>query len=143
MAYVQLVTGSGGTAQRAEPVAGLYERGKVRHMGQFAELEQQYCQFSTVGYQGAGSPNHVNAAIWALTDLMIDREPQPNIRVPEVGYPVNPAGFRRRQAHIEWKSESVWLNPNPWSSGSDDRASIGSGDAPSGVSRPLAKFLRQ
>ena len=53
-------------------MAALYERGKVRHVGQFAELERQYCQFSLDGYKGAGSPNHANAAIWALTDLMLD-----------------------------------------------------------------------
>jgi phage terminase large subunit-like protein len=72
MASVQLVSASSAKAQRAEPVAKLYERGKVRHVGQFAELERQYCQFETNGYKGAESPNRANAAIWALTDLMLD-----------------------------------------------------------------------
>jgi hypothetical protein len=97
MAPVKLVTASRGKVQRAEPVAALYEQGKVRHVGHFVELERQYCQFSTDGYKGAGSPDHADAAIWALTELMIDREPQPNIRFPEIGpnsYAVNPAGFR-------------------------------------------------
>jgi len=42
-------------------------------VGQFAELERQYCQFSTDGYKGEGWPNHAYAAIWALTDLMFDQ----------------------------------------------------------------------
>jgi hypothetical protein len=33
---------------------------------------------------GARSPDHADAAIWALTELMIDREPQPNIRFPDI-----------------------------------------------------------
>jgi phage terminase large subunit-like protein len=53
----------------------------LRH---FAELERQYCHFSTAGYMGARSPDHADAAIWALTELMIDREPQPNIRFPDI-----------------------------------------------------------
>jgi phage terminase large subunit-like protein len=98
MAPVKMVTASRGKVQRAEPVAALYEQGKVRHVGHFVELERQYCQFSTDGYKGAPSPDHADAAIWALTELMLDQEPQPNIRFPEIGpnsYAVNPAGFRR------------------------------------------------
>jgi phage terminase large subunit-like protein len=53
-------------------------------VGQFAELERQYCQFSTDGYTGAGSPNHADAAIWALTDLMLDHEQEPGIRIPDI-----------------------------------------------------------
>jgi phage terminase large subunit-like protein len=79
-APVKLVTASRGKVQRAEPVSALYSQGKVRHVGHFAELERQYCHFSTAGYMGARSPDHADAAIWALTELMLDPEPQPNIR---------------------------------------------------------------
>jgi phage terminase large subunit-like protein len=48
-APVKLVNASRGKVQRAEPVAALYAQGKVRHVGHFAELERQYCLFSTGG----------------------------------------------------------------------------------------------
>ena len=56
---------------RAEPVAALYERGKVFHVGEFPALEDQMCTF-TVGFdrRAAGfSPDRVDALVWALTDL--------------------------------------------------------------------------
>jgi hypothetical protein len=68
---VKLLTASRGKVQRAEPVAALYEQGKVRHVGHFAELERQQCLFSTAGYVGARSPDHADAAIWALSELML------------------------------------------------------------------------
>jgi phage terminase large subunit-like protein len=61
-------------------VAALYSQGKVRHVGHFTELERQYCQFSTSGYMGAKSPDHADAAIWGLTELMLDDEPVPGVR---------------------------------------------------------------
>jgi hypothetical protein len=84
LAPVKLVNASRGKVQRAEPVAALYTQGKVRHVGHFTELERQYCQFSNAGYMGARSPDHADAAIWGLTELMLDTEPQPNIRFPEI-----------------------------------------------------------
>lgn len=79
-APVKMVTASRGKVQRAEPVAALYSQGKVRHAGHFPELERQYCLFSTGGYVGARSPDHADGGIWALTELMLDSEPVPNIR---------------------------------------------------------------
>jgi phage terminase large subunit-like protein len=63
------VTASRGKAVRAEPIAALYEQGKVRHVGYFGELEEELSAFSTVGYLGAKSPNRADALIWALTEL--------------------------------------------------------------------------
>jgi len=63
------VTASRGKAQRAEPFSALYEHGKVRHVGIFAQLEDEMCAFSTSGYTGPGSPNRVDAHIWALAEL--------------------------------------------------------------------------
>jgi phage terminase large subunit-like protein len=63
------VVASRGKAQRAEPFSALYEQGKVRHVGLFAELEDELCAFSTFGYTGMGSPNRADAVIWALADL--------------------------------------------------------------------------
>mgnify|MGYP000553020416 CR=1 FL=1 len=63
------VTASRGKAVRAEPIAALYEQGKVRHVGYYSELEDELSAFSTVGYLGPRSPNRADALIWALTEL--------------------------------------------------------------------------
>lgn len=63
------VTASRGKAVRAEPIAALYEKGKVRHVGYLRELEEELAAFSTYGYTGEHSPNRADAAIWALSEL--------------------------------------------------------------------------
>jgi phage terminase large subunit-like protein len=63
------VTASRGKAVRAEPMSALYEQGKVRHVGDFRELEDELVAFSTVGYTGDQSPNRADAWIWVLTEL--------------------------------------------------------------------------
>lgn len=63
------VTASRGKVQRAEPFSALYEQGKVRHVGVFADMEDELCAFATAGWTGAGSPNRADAAIWALAEL--------------------------------------------------------------------------
>jgi predicted phage terminase large subunit-like protein len=63
------VTASRGKAVRAEPFSALYEQGKVRHVGLFAELEDELAAFSTAGYTASGSPNRADALIWALAAL--------------------------------------------------------------------------
>ena len=70
---IRLVHASRGKAARAEPVAALYEAGKVRHAGQFPLLEDQLCGFvAGGGYAGPGrSPDRADAAVWALTELML------------------------------------------------------------------------
>ena len=67
----QEVTASRGKVQRAEPVAALYEQGRVTHLGDFTELEDQLCQMTPDGYLGNGSPDRADALVWALTDLML------------------------------------------------------------------------
>jgi phage terminase large subunit-like protein len=59
---------SRGKHTRAEPVAALYEQNRVHHLGMFAELEDEYC--SWVPGEGE-SPNHLDAAVWALTQVML------------------------------------------------------------------------
>lgn len=66
---VRLVAASRGKAVRAEPISVRYGQGQVHHAGRFAKLEDQLCAFSGAGYGGAGSPDHADAAIWALTYL--------------------------------------------------------------------------
>jgi phage terminase large subunit-like protein len=54
---------------RAEPVAALYDDGKVRHVGHFAKLEDQLLGFTTAGYQGDRSPDRADALVWAIMEL--------------------------------------------------------------------------
>lgn len=63
------VTASRGKHVRAEPFSALYEQGKVRHVGQFVQMEDELCAFNTAGYLGDGSPNRADALIWALSEL--------------------------------------------------------------------------
>jgi len=63
------VTASRGKAVRAEPFSALYEQGKVRHVGEFRDLEDELVAFSTIGYMGESSPNRADALIWALAEL--------------------------------------------------------------------------
>lgn len=63
---------------RAEPIAALYQQGRVRHVGGFPELEAQMTSMTASGYEGAGSPDRVDAMVWALTELfpgMVERTP--------------------------------------------------------------------
>jgi hypothetical protein len=80
-APIRMLNASRGKVQRAEPVAALYAQGKVRHVGHFTQLERQYCLFSTGGYMGPRSPDHADAGIWGLTDLMLDPKPVPMIHL--------------------------------------------------------------
>lgn len=65
------VHASRGKVARAEPVAALYEQGKVSHLHGLQELEDQMCLMSSTRYEGEGSPDRLDAAVWALTDLML------------------------------------------------------------------------
>ncbi len=66
------VTASRGKVARAEPVAALYEQGRVSHVGSFSELEDQMCQIAPEGFVGEGSPDRADALVWALTELMLE-----------------------------------------------------------------------
>ena len=65
----ELVWASRGKAIRAEPIAAYYEQGRVHHVGSFEELEDEYCTW----VPGDKSPNRLDGAVWALTDLMVGR----------------------------------------------------------------------
>ena len=65
------VTATRGKVVRAEPVSALYEQGKISHIQEFEELENQMCCMSSEGYLGEGSPDRVDALVWALTELMV------------------------------------------------------------------------
>jgi len=64
------VHASRGKVLRAEPVAALYEQGRVRHVGALPKLEDQMCQMTNTGYLGDHSPDRLDAMVWAITELM-------------------------------------------------------------------------
>lgn len=68
------VRASRGKYVRAEPVAALYEQGRVHHVGFFQELEDQMCGF--VPGSKDKSPDRMDALVWAVTELLIDQEEQ-------------------------------------------------------------------
>ena len=78
---LKLVHASKGKVARAEPVAALYEAGRVRHAGMFAQLEDQLCGLMAGGgYQGPGrSPDRADACVWALTELLLGRRRTPRV----------------------------------------------------------------
>jgi predicted phage terminase large subunit-like protein len=84
------VRASRGKVTRAEPVAALYERGKISHCGEFEELEAQMCSFTldfdrkAQGY----SPDRVDALVWGLTDLFLDVTQQ----APDLSRILHPGG---------------------------------------------------
>ena len=64
------VTASRGKAVRAAPIAALYEprARKVHHVGTFEELEEQLCSWTP---EERGSPDRLDALVWAITDLLV------------------------------------------------------------------------
>lgn len=66
-----------GKQARAEPVAALYEQGRVSHVGAFPELEDEMCS----GIEAGGkSPDRLDALVWAVSDLMLRRQGEPRVR---------------------------------------------------------------
>jgi len=70
---------------RAEPISALYQLGRVSHAGTFDKLETQMCQVTSAGYQGDGSPDRVDAMVWAMTELF----PKLNRQKPKVDHREN------------------------------------------------------
>lgn len=68
---IKLVHASRGKYVRAEPISALYEQGRVHHVGEFKELEDQMCTFSidNIRNENTGSPDRVDALVWGLTEL--------------------------------------------------------------------------
>jgi phage terminase large subunit-like protein len=77
-APIRLVHARLGKRARAEPISLLYAQGRVAHAGHFRELEDQMCSFGAPEF--SGSPDRVDAMVWALTDLILDRTSPPSAR---------------------------------------------------------------
>lgn len=80
---IRLVHATRGKAARAEPVAALYESGRVWHARAFPALEDELAGLvAGGGYEGPGrSPDRADACVWALTALMLERQGEGRVRV--------------------------------------------------------------
>lgn len=65
-----------GKHTRAEPVSALYEQGRIHHVGNFILLEDQLCEW----VPGEKSPDRLDALVWGITELILDKEEGPKIR---------------------------------------------------------------
>lgn len=77
---VRPVRATRGKWVRAEPVAMLYARGSVRHVGSFAKLEDQMCDFGPDGLSQGRSPDRLDALVWALHELALKQQSVPRIK---------------------------------------------------------------
>jgi phage terminase large subunit-like protein len=66
---IRQVRASRGKTVRAEPIAALYEQGRVSHAGAFSALEDQMAMFTPFGIEGGGAADRVDALVWAVSDL--------------------------------------------------------------------------
>lgn len=71
-APIKLIRATRGKRTRAEPVAALYEQGRVHHVGRFPALEDQLCLWDATN--GDPSPDRLDALVWAITELIVDAE---------------------------------------------------------------------
>lgn len=74
------VRASRGKVTRAEPIASLYEQGKVHHVGVLPALEDQLCGWDPA--LSDRSPDRLDALVWGLTELMVDGASQPTRGAP-------------------------------------------------------------
>lgn len=66
----KMVYASRGKIKRADPIANLYEQGRVHHAGEFPELEDEQCSYTPqMEAEGRNSPNHLDACVWGLSAL--------------------------------------------------------------------------
>jgi len=68
-----------GKSTRAEPIAALYEQGRVFHARPLSVLENQLCSY--IPGVSSKSPDRLDAMVWALTDLLLESESHPTLKV--------------------------------------------------------------
>jgi len=81
-ANFKMVTASRGKVQRAEPIAALYEQGKVKHVKGLEKLEAQLTNWTS---SDGTSPDRLDAMVWALTELALGKKAIPNVEVVTIG----------------------------------------------------------
>ena len=65
---------------RAQPVAQLYEQGRVKHAGTFPALEDEMCYFGLDGLSSGRSPDRLDALVWAIAALSFGARGEPRVR---------------------------------------------------------------
>ena len=73
---VRTVHATRGKWVRAEPVAALYAQGRVMHAAGLTALEDEMCAFGVDGTSDGHSPDRLDAAVWAITELMLRDGPR-------------------------------------------------------------------
>lgn len=76
---VEAVRATRGKIVRAEPIAALYEQGRIHHVGDFAKLEDQMVNYNPL-YATRLSPDRLDALVWALSHLFNENSAEPRIR---------------------------------------------------------------
>ncbi|MEP3467950.1 MAG: hypothetical protein ABJN82_00040, partial [Marinobacter alexandrii] len=77
---VKQVRATRGKFSRAEPVAMLYEQGKVHHVGPYPDLENEMADFGPGGLTNRRSPDRLDALVWAVSELMLSSKANPRVR---------------------------------------------------------------
>jgi len=77
-ASIKKVHAARGKQTRAEPIVALYEQGRIHHVGVLPQLEEQMCNW----VPGMDSPDRMDAAVWAFTELMLGQRSMPPVRKP-------------------------------------------------------------
>jgi len=77
---VVTVRATRGKYLRAEPVAQLYEQGRVKHAGAFPALEDEMCDFGLDGLSSGRSPDRLDALVWAIAALSFGARGEPRVR---------------------------------------------------------------
>jgi hypothetical protein len=110
---------------RAEPVATLYAKDRARHVGKFADLEDQLCAFTSLGYGGPKSPDRADAWIWGVTDLVLQdcgaegwieyyrrlaaEVGAKNVETPEFGFDISPEATKSNRIVVPQGTSHVYL----------------------------------
>lgn len=68
---IHVVHATRGKDKRAEPVSALYEQGRIHHVGNFPELEEEMVDYDPVDPDTSWSPDRMDAMVWAITRLMV------------------------------------------------------------------------
>jgi phage terminase large subunit-like protein len=81
-AALKCVHATRGKYLRAEPIAAMYAQGRVKHVDPLlAELEDEMCDFGLSGLSSGGSPDRLDALVWAVTELTQRSAAGPRIRI--------------------------------------------------------------
>ncbi|MEP3430404.1 MAG: terminase family protein [Roseibium sp.] len=77
---VKQVRASRGKFSRAEPVAMLYDQGKIHHVGPYPDLEDEMADFGPGGLTNRRSPDRLDALVWAISELLLSSKANPRVR---------------------------------------------------------------